>query len=681
MSDLKELRAKKESLEKKLAEIEKLCTEENENKILDAIKEQRWFFFKNKAKVLMDKKTGYLWANLDYFPYCKEGGEEYSSTEIDTIIKGYDFSGIEGFRVPNQYELCDMIKDKTFPFENGHTTRILGCIRWFVNNGNIECKDISNSRKNEPIPTKDSVTTSNLANFNNFKISKIVANLLPCSDIFVKNTSYANDIYENNKIFSDREKSKFTLDLFIKNELEPIFKHGYNDEGNTTSYNETECEEITKLYRKIYIEKKAIVEELKSTLEEFDKLISQSKISTDFNYEEFLEKYDVESIDKSIIKYYQAVQKWTTELIDKLDDYEKEKEEIIKDFNLISLKLSKEYEGSKSLTAEENELLKKRQKYFEKKLSLGMNTTKKKLISVKEDADNIEYRLDEIDDGENPIRELGIIENETRASFTLLAENTAKIIKNALKKLEFFEENRSYVIKFIDIWEKWTEDYKVFKTTYKEDLKTTSEEDKIEEEIWCNWYKEWQNKRFIIENKIQPAIDRGLKAGTHPLDNKADVEDVMNSIIMMLNALEKYKKSIDKFYLEERKAIYQKYAFVQEGYLQEKFESEQMVYKYVSEFYDDIQKIIFSCKRTEDRIFILKWANDIIELQIDEVIEFISNKDLQKISKKILDELYDIKKKNYDEYISDAKAYGEAKSKRDKEYNSLMFKMRKEISK
>ena len=309
-----------------------------------------------------------------------------------------------------------------------------------------------------------------------------------------------------------------------------------------------------------------------------------------------------------------------------------------------------------------------------------MNTTKRKLISVKEDADNIEYRLDEIDDGDNPIKELGIIENETRASFSLLAENTAKIIKNALKKLEFFEENRSYVIKSIDIWEKWTEDYKVFKTTYKEDLKTTSEEDGIEEEIWSNWYKEWQNKRFIIENKIQPAIDRGLKVSTRSLDKKDKIQNVMN-YVMMINALEKYKKSIDKFYLEERKAIYQKYAFVPGGDLQEKFESEQMIYNYVSEFYNDIQKIIFSCKNTEDRIFILKWANDIMELQIDEVLDFVANKDLQKISKKILDEFSNIKKKNYDVYISDAKAYGEAKAKRDKEYNSLIFKMRKEISK
>ena len=670
MSDLKELRAKKESLEKKLAEIEKLCTEENENKILDAIKNQRWFFFKNKTKVLMDKKTGYLWANLDYFPYCKKGGETYSLDEdkLNNVINAYDFSGIDNFRIPNEYEIWDMIYDRTFPFKRGEYWYILYQDCWFIDyDDKIKRRHLAYSYYDCGIMDNDSF-------------------LLPCSDILVKDTSYAKDISNENKIFSDKEKAKFTLDLFIKNELEPIFKpiyYVYDGEGvckETKPYNKSSSEELTKLYKKMYTEKNQIVKEINRISEELNKSSSQSKISTDFNYEEFLEKYDVESIDKSIIKYYQAVQKWTTELIDKLDDYEKEKEEIIKDFNIISLKLSKEYEDSKSLTEEENELLKKRQKYFEKKLSLGMNTTKRKLISVKEDADNIEYRLDEIDDGDNPIKELGIIENETRASFSLLAENTAKIIKNALKKLEFFEENRSYVIKSIDIWEKWTEDYKVFKTTYKEDLKTTSEEDGIEEEIWSNWYKEWQNKRFIIENKIQPAIDRGLKVSTRSLDKKDKIQNVMN-YVMMINALEKYKKSIDKFYLEERKAIYQKYAFVPGGDLQEKFESEQMIYNYVSEFYNDIQKIIFSCKNTEDRIFILKWANDIMELQIDEVLDFVANKDLQKISKKILDEFSNIKKKNYDVYISDAKAYGEAKAKRDKEYNSLIFKMRKEISK
>ena len=75
-----QLKAQKQELSTKLSAIEdKLGTiaiEINElsqtgiNKILEAIKNQRWYFFKNKPKVLMDKWTGILWTNLNYFPYC-----------------------------------------------------------------------------------------------------------------------------------------------------------------------------------------------------------------------------------------------------------------------------------------------------------------------------------------------------------------------------------------------------------------------------------------------------------------------------------------------------------------------------------------------------------------------------------------------------------------------------------
>lgn len=50
-------------------------------KILEAIKNQRWYFFKNKPKVFMDRDTGILWTNLEYFSYCKSDGSEYSEDE------------------------------------------------------------------------------------------------------------------------------------------------------------------------------------------------------------------------------------------------------------------------------------------------------------------------------------------------------------------------------------------------------------------------------------------------------------------------------------------------------------------------------------------------------------------------------------------------------------------------
>ena len=41
-------------------------------RILEAIKNQRWYFFKNKTKILMDRDTGLLWANLSYFVSVKD---------------------------------------------------------------------------------------------------------------------------------------------------------------------------------------------------------------------------------------------------------------------------------------------------------------------------------------------------------------------------------------------------------------------------------------------------------------------------------------------------------------------------------------------------------------------------------------------------------------------------------
>ena len=112
-----------------------------------------------------------------------------------------------------------------------------------------------------------------------------------------------------------------------------------------------------------------------------------------------------------------------------------------------------------------------------------------------------------------------------------------------------------------------------------------------------------------------------------------------------------YKKQIDKFYKEERKGIYQKFAFQAGGGLQEKFETESSLYKFVAMFQSELQDIIFNCKNAEDRVWILNWANSLLDIQIDEVLKFVANNDLQKISHTILDEFAALKQKNYDIYL------------------------------
>ena len=303
-----------------------------------------------------------------------------------------------------------------------------------------------------------------------------------------------------------------------------------------------------------------------------------------------------------------------------------------------------------------------------------MNSVKTKLLSLKEQADNIEYRIDEIDSGNDALRELAVIEKEERASFAFVAENTAKIIVNALRKVEYFESNHEFVKWVIETCEKWNESYNVFKTSYKSNLSESCKEDSIDEEICLKWYNDWQSLRFTIEKKFLPLIEKELRQRIPMINN--DSNTVSQQIIFKL---EDYKNSIDKFYREERKGIYQNYVFQANGEIQDKLETESRIYKFTAQLQKELQDIIFNCEKSEDRIFIFDWAGDLLDIQIDDIVELLVDNELQGISETVLTEFSQLKQRNYEFYLADAKSYGEEQEKRDKEFNSLLFKMRKGI--
>ena len=656
MSNLAALTTQRDGLLKKIREIE--APGHGVEKILEAIKNQRWYFIKNKPKILFDRNTGLIWANLHTFNYLDKDGYGYPLKDIDNKINEYSF-GVDGFRVPTCYELWQAVADKTLPFYTGGRDdwELLKCCFCI-------CKYQGKTYKKNLFKS-GAGATNGIEDYDTGRQGGFLGGLggsalFPCSDHLINNSDYQEKVKPGNPVYTEKERLQFTLDLFTKNELWPIFTDA----------------EVTELYKKLYFEKPQLLEQLQELENQIKQLQTVTLLSSEFDYTALLAKYDIKAIDASLIKYYQAVQRWCRELMEKVDYYEEQKASVIKDFNLISLKLSKKYEANSNLTEAENTLLCDRQHFFQKNFSLGMSSVKTKILAVKKQADALEYRIDEIDEGENSLRELAELEQEKRASFAFLTENTAKIIKNALRKIEYFEANHTFVMNAINIWENWTEGYRVFKTTYKEDMKNDCEDDGIEEEIWSAWYQDWQQLRYAIELKMQPVIERGLR-GSMPTN-----KEVKTSVPeQLIHILDEYKKQIDKFYKEERKGIYQKFAFQAGGDLQEKFETESSLYKFVAMLQSELQDIIFNCKNAEDRVWILNWANSLLDIQIDEVLKFVANNDLQKISHTILAEFAALKQKNYDIYLADAKAYSEEKARREKAYNSLIFKMRKDLAK
>lgn len=655
--DKSDLLAKKKSIAIELNRIEQKLNNINEeinnlsstgiDRILEAIKEQRWYFFKNKPKVLMDRETGLLWPNLDYFEGIKEKSVyDPLEKEAEKILRELKIDGYNEWKIPSKNQIIKMVDDKSFPFQTEN---------YYINNHRyLFCSDEDNNKRSISLET-----------YETFKGIGYSPLLIPCYNKLTNN-NYAKDIIKENKVYTEREKLQFTLNIFINNGLQPIFKN----------------EDLTELYKKIYIEKPLLLEKLNELQEQINEVQQEVLLSSTFNYKNALVKYDIEEIDNSVIKYYEAVNTWIDELMDKMKYYESVKSEVIRDCNVIGLTLSKKYEDSPNLTDEENSLLKERQSYFKRHFELGMSDVNSKLLAVKRQAQDIEDRIDDINNGNNSIKELALLENESRASFSFIAENTANIIKNALIKIEYFEKNMEFVTLAVKVWDEWTEDYKVFKISKREELKNISEGDGIEKEVWERWYTDWNNSRFIMEKQLLPLIQRGLKGEIITNKVKAN-EDIKseNIIKILLEILKEYKEKVDDFYLEERKGIYQKFAFQVGGDLQEKFEAESRLFKITATFQEKLQQVIFSVDKVEDRMFLLEWSNSLTDLQIDEILYFIKDKELSKISQNVLREFADLKCKNYDIFISDAKSYSQELARRENQYNSLIFKMRKDLMK
>lgn len=289
------------------------------DKILEAIKNQRWFFIKSKPKVLLDRETGYLWANLNCYNVCKNDNMDLYNPHTDySVVKTYDFDGFKGWDLPTNEDFLFMIDDTSFPFCSGTYHYIK----------NQKGRDLWN------FMLSDCAYQSISLDCNYGLIGSWPSGWLPYTKVLVENTDYKNNIYQNNAVYTEKERLQFTLDLFVQNELWPIF----NDDN------------ITQLYKKIYFEKPVLLTQLQDLQTQIEGLQTITLLSSEFDYKILLSKYDVSAINSSIIKYYKAVQQWIDELLEKLSYYENKKANSINEFNVLCMPYSRKYTEKDFLT-------------------------------------------------------------------------------------------------------------------------------------------------------------------------------------------------------------------------------------------------------------------------------------------------------------------------------------------
>ncbi len=415
----RELQAKLSALD---GEINGITSKINElsgtgiDRILEAIKNQRWFWFVGKPKVLFDRDTALLWADLNYFPY--------NNCDVNRINDHMvDYSG--QWQIPTPFELWKMIADKSFPFQGGGNWRILNEYPWTVfHNGRYHYRNLDGAG-----------TTSSM--------NQGTGRVIPCCHALVP-PDYENNISPSNNFYSEKEKLQFTLNIFTSNELIPLFAD----------------ESITHLYRSIFVEKPALLKQLADVQTEINQLKEVVLLSSTFDYRALLTNYNIPAIDRSIIKYHAAVTSLADDFFRKFLDFENAKRTIIFEFNTAQSKLDA-LPSLDKLDIEPDddikELFERRRKTIASRLVLDLDGVKRQILSIKKQGETIAARIDKANHGDNSLVELAAIADEPRTEFELVAENLACIVREGLKKIEYVEQNLGSIFYIVNTLQSWEE--------------------------------------------------------------------------------------------------------------------------------------------------------------------------------------------------------------------------------
>lgn len=614
-------------------------------KILEAIKSQRWYYFKNKPRILMDKNTGLLWQNPTYFPYFKSETDSqrvpYSLDEAMTVVENLNLDGYTNWHIVTIPEFEYVARENGLPYWTGDRRQIARCGQTIIN----KYGKITSVWTDRDYPKENAGGTL------------IVCNSQLTNDEYVANVSQSNQIY------TEDERARMTLNLFLQNGLVPIFRN------NDWSINE----EANRIYQQIYIERPQLLQQLQQL--ELSQLRAQSmELTANFDYRPLLSGYDIPSINNSVIQYYQAVYSITEKMLDILQKYEDGQHETMEAFAKIGLQLSSRYTDNPHLTDRENQLLADQQRVLASRLELGMDTAKSQILAIRQQAQTLEQRLNEISLGSDAMYELVKMEQEPRASFTFLVENMARIMKAVQQKVAFFAQHRDFVTNLIDIYNARMNNYKVFKTSMRDEFVLLCQQDGIEADVYEQWYAKWQKNYFASSQRFLPLAEFALQG--HLLENLPNNHTVAEQILYILG---EYESNVNNFYLNERKGIYQQYAFQAGGDLQDKIAVEIALYQISEKFQQQMMKMIFSRQKAEERMFLLKWAEPFFIIRMDNIREFLQEEELGDVSQETLERLTSLKRQNLTAYMADGQAYSQALQQRDKDFNALMFLMRTDL--
>lgn len=679
-------------VQNKIEELNKIVGENGYEKILEGISQQRWYGFKNKREIVFDSHTGYLFPNFEYMPHIKYSDWEkekrkYAPNDISTGLwthlgsvfqrhrenQYYDYSDIE-FSYPIKFAGAKPVY--MYLYDRGGNYNNV-CFSNFYANGNLK----TDSRAHIDDDIKVFPLIRILKNDNLLpeypRLTKSEKAKIVLEFFFNNNWTPVFELHPIPKRYDDSEWYSFRVEKSYErfsgklNDLELIEGEDEDEFQERVSQVEKKFKqynEVFDAYCEVLKLQKQLVE-LESKFAELPGPEPVNVFTSDFDYRLDLNNYDLSAIQNSVWQYSQASHQWIDNLLNRIDEWENEHLGLVKNTVELNQELEKKLPVSINVTAEEKLLLEAQLQHLKKRLDLGLTPLRSNLINLLSESQQISSNLEQT----NTLFGLAQIEQQARPSFELLAEHTATLCTKTLKEMEWLDQSLDFVRTVVSVLRKSAEDYLILVDKYQQDLIQIGLDNSIESEEIAKWFAEWRSERLSLLKQFQPLLDAGL--------NKLIDEQ---TVLDVLPCIEQYQNELDQFYLQKRLGIHTTYAFQPNGHRQEKLEKEQELTKLVHQFMQQLEKVIFNTKKTAQKIWLIRFSEAWQQGVVNQITDFLAKEKLIERDDVVLimsEELRKVQQQNLAACLQDAQSYSEALAQREKDVNTLIFKMRKALQK
>ena len=694
MSQLQYEKTKQETLieqaQQKLAQIKpKLETMDRgaEAILLHAISQQAWYAFRNKREILFDSRTGLLFPNFEYVSnvkcidwkreqkkYAPSGVGQQLWIPLHEFISNASGDSTKEILKKNYY--CDSEKVSFF-MEDDYMDDYFP-----VKYAGVFCREmIVFIDDNVNYPVKVLKNFSSKGDFARDMFSSTSDRyIFPVFPIF-----YHPDIQLDAIRITANEKAKLILDFFIAQDWIPIFEpflekpydEDEDDYQKRLATKQKECDEYNRLfdayYQRIQLERQLVAVEQR--LAELPPPAPDNPFTAAFDYRQALQDqhYDLVYIGQSVWQYSLAVQSWMRFLLTQLDDISQHQQSLLSQAAQLSQSLSAKPLSSPHLSDTEQQLLQARHTDLQQRLDFGLVSVRSALFEMLQQAQSLQQQLQQAHQHPDSLSRLAQIEAQQRPSFALVAEHSATLCTQVLTKLEWLAQSLDFVHAVVQSEQQFTAHYLILLDKYQADLQQQGTDNSIEATDVAQWFAEWRQQQWVVQQQWQPLIQAGLD---HVLPQ--------STVLDTLNTLQSYQQAIDQFYLTQRLGVHTTYAFQPNGHRQEKLEKEQKLSELRHQLMQSMEQIIFALPSSVEKIWLVRWVEVWQQGLLQEISNLLRHEQLierDDIVQIMLDDMRKVQQQNLAACLQDAKSYSQALAVREKDVATLIFKMRKALMK